>query len=286
MRRLQFSIISLLWFGLALVGAAEPKAVRVISQTVGSDELLLALAEPTQIAALSHLSRESAFSGSTEEAKAYPQLSKNCDMEGLLKYQPTLVLYANYSRVEMVTQARRAGLKVIVFEHYETIEDSYANLRLLARELGPDAEAKAERIVADCERRIANLRERLRGVKPVRVLSPSNYGIIPGDGTTFQDLCDHASAENVAATVGKLHGHVAAPNEQMLTWPVEKVVLSGDEVETPLALFRKLPPYQYMPAVREGRVALLKHYQLSCVSHRKIEGYEELARALHPECFK
>ena len=34
--------------------------VRVVSQTVGTDELLLALAEPEQVAALSHLARETA----------------------------------------------------------------------------------------------------------------------------------------------------------------------------------------------------------------------------------
>lgn len=269
------------WVQLAVAGP-----VRVVSQTVGTDELLLALAEPSQIAALSHLSRESAYSATAEEAKNYPQLSLNCDLEGALKFQPTLILCANYSRIELVTQARRAGLEVIVFEKYDTIQDAYNNLRLLARELGPSAEAKAERIIADGEARMLVLRERLKGVKPVRVLAPSNFGIIPGADTTFQDLCDHAGAENVAATCGKLRGNVPAPAEQMLTWPIERVVISGDNVEQALALFKKLPPYQYMSAVKESRAALLKHYQLSCVSHHKIEGYERLARELHPECFQ
>ena len=268
-----------------MVQAAEAGPVRVVSQTVGTDELLLALAEPSQIAALRHLAREAVYSATAEEAKNYPQLSPTCDLEGALKFGPTLILCANYSRVELVTQARRAGLKVIVFDKYRTIEDAYENLRLLARELGPEAEVKAERIVVDCERRIAELRKRLDGVKPVRVIAPSTYGVIPGDDTTFQDLCDHAGAENLAFTLGHLHGHAAQPNEQMLTWPVDRVVLSGDNVEKALAVFRTISPYQYMPAVKEGRVAMLKYYQLSCVTHYRINGYEQLARALHPERF-
>jgi iron complex transport system substrate-binding protein len=264
---------------------AEAGLVRVVSQTVGTDELLLALAEPSQIAALSHLSRESVYSAVAEEAKRYPQLTPNCDLEGALKYRPTLILCANYSRVELVTQARRAGLKVIVFEHYRTMEDAYENLRLLARELGPESEVKAERIVADCERRIADLRKRLDGVKPLRVIAPSTYGVIPGDDSTFQDLCDHAGAENLATTLGHLHGHDAPPNEQMLSWPIDRVVIPGDNVEEALAVFRKIPPYQFMPVVKENRAALLKHYQLSCVSHHRVEAYEQLARALHPEVF-
>jgi len=263
----------------------EPAAARVISQTVGTDELLLAVAEPSQVAALSHLAGKAEFSAVSEAARNYPQLTLNCDLEGVLKYRPTLLLCADYSRAEFVSQARRAGLKVIVLTRYRTMADAYENLRLVAREIGPEAEARAERVIADCERRVAVLRERLSGVKPVRVIAPSNYGVIPGDDTTFQDLCDHAGAENLAATLGGLHGHEAPPTEQMLTWPVDRLVVVGEVVADALVPFKKIPPYQYMASVKENRAVLLRHYQISCVSHHRIEAYELLARQLHPERF-
>ena len=262
--------------------AATP--VRVVSQTVGSDELLLALAEPEQIAALSHLATEAEFSAVAAEAKRYPKLARG-DAETILKFKPTLVLSANYSRPELIEQVRRAGVRVISFDHYATLEDAFANLRLLARELGGEAPARAERIVADCETRVRALAVKLAGVKPVRVIAPSTYGMIGGAGTTFQDKCDHAGAINLATTLGKLVGHQAPPNEQMLTWPIDMVVVAGDDLESALAPFRKLPPYQFMAAVREGHAALLKPYMLSSVTHHRVEGYEMLARALHPEVF-
>lgn len=268
---------------VGILRADTPK-IRVISQTVGTDELLLALAEPEQIAALSHLAEESVYSAVAEEAKRYPKLTQRGDVEGLLKFSPTLVLFANYSRAELVAQVRRSGVKVLVFDHYKSLEDAYGNLRLVARELG--AEAKAERLISECELRVKALRVRLRDAKPVRVIAPSTYGVIPGDDSTFQDLCDYAAAENLAATLGHLHGHEAPPNEQMLTWPIDRVVVAGDDAAAALAPFKTLPPYQFMSAVKEGRVALLKPYQLSCVSHHRIEGYEELARQLHPEAFR
>jgi len=269
---------------IALVAEAGP--VRVVSQTVGTDELLLAVADPSQIAALSHLAQEPAFSAVAAEAKKYPQLPKNCDLEGALKFAPTLLLCSDYSRAEIVAQARRAGMKVIVLTRYYTLQDAYDNLRLIARELGPDAEARAERVVADCEARVAKLRERLQGVKPVRVIAPSTYGVIPGDASTFQDMCDHAGAENLAFTLGKLHGHAAPPNEQMLIWPIDRLVLTGESLEAGLATFRKISPYQYMAAVREGRAVLIKPYLISSVTHHRVEGYEQLARALHPDKFQ
>jgi iron complex transport system substrate-binding protein len=266
------------------VGAAEP--VRVVSQTVGTDELLLALAEPGQIAALSHLSREPAFCAVTEQAKAYPQLNRHGDVEGILKFHPTLVLCADYTRSEVVTQLRRTGSRVLIIERYHTLPDAFANLRLLARELGPAAEARAERIVAEGEARVRTLRERLRGVKLVRVLAPSTYGMIPGYDSTFQDLCDHAAADNLAASIGKLRGHAASPNEQLLAWPIDRVVVGGTDLESALAPYRRLTPYQFMAAVREGRAVLLKPWMLSCVTHHRLDGYEQLARALHPEAFR
>ncbi|MDR1284174.1 MAG: ABC transporter substrate-binding protein [Opitutaceae bacterium] len=267
--------------------ASLAATARVVSQTVGTDELLLAVAAPEQIAALSHLAGDAAFSGVSGAVAngRFPLLSKNGDAESVLRHRPTLVLCADYSRVELVEQVRRSGVKVLIFGKYKTLDDSYANLRLLARELGPAAEARAERVIADCEARVAELRRRLAGVRLVRVIAPSTYGLIPGRDTTFQDLCDHAAGENLAATLGGLRGHDAPPAEKMLTWPVEMVVLPGDGVDAALAPFVTLPPYKFMAAVKKRRVALVESWQLGCVSHLRVQGYEKLAWSLHPARF-
>ena len=278
-----FRLLILLCLTLGLAHAAP--AMRVVSQTVGTDELLLALAEPAQIACLSHIAREPAFSAVAKEARAFPALDYG-DSETILRHRPTLLLSADYSRLELVEQVRRAGVKVIVITRYHTLEDAFANLRLLAAELGGRAPERAEAIIADCTRRVARLREKLRDVKPVRVIAPSTYGVIAGADTTFEDLCAHAGAINLATTLGGLRGHQPPPNEQMLTWPVDRVVVEGDDDASALAPFLKLPPYQYMPAVRERRMARIEPYMLSSVSHHRVEGYEMLARALHPEVFK
>jgi iron complex transport system substrate-binding protein len=99
-------------------------------------------------------------------------------------------------------------------------------------------------------------------------------------------MCDHAGAINLAATLGGLRGHQPPPNERMLTWPIDAVVLASDDVESALKPYLTLPPYQFMTAVKERRVALIAPYMLSSVTHYRVAGYECLARALHPELFK
>lgn len=267
---------------VACVRAAEP--VRVVSQTVGSDELLLAVAAPEQIAALSHLARDPEFSSVAREAAAYPQIALG-DAETVLRFRPTLALFADYSRAELVEQVRRAGVTVLVFDRYKTLDDAHANLRRLAALLGPEAAARAERVIADDETRLARLGERLAGAKPVRVIAPSTYGVIAGADTTFQDLCDRAAAENLAATLGGLRGHASPSTEKLLAWPVERVVIAGVSPEAALAPYKKLPPYRFMPVLREDRAAVIAPWMLGCVSHRRVAAYEALARVLHPERF-
>lgn len=275
---------SALLLGWVVTLAAAPSA-RVVSQTVGTDELLLAVAAPEQIAALSHLARDPDYSALAREAAAFPQIAVG-DAESILKHAPTLVLAADYSRAELIEQVRRAGVRVLIFDRYKTLEDAFNNLRRLATELGPEAVARAEAVIRDHRERLAQLQQKLKGRRPVRVICPSTYGVIGGADTTFQDLCDHAGAENLATSLGGLRGHEPPPSERLLTWPIEKVVLAGATRDEALAPFRKLSPYQFLPAIKEGRVALIEPYMLSSVSHFRVAGYERLARELHPEVFR
>jgi iron complex transport system substrate-binding protein len=274
----------------------------VVSQTVLTDEVLLAIGARAQIAALSHLSRDGRFCAVAEEARAVAQLPRDAGAEAVLRFRPDLVLFADFSRPELVAQLRRSGVEVYFFGKYDTLEDTYAGILRLAKKLGGDAPARAAQVVSDCRQREVALAKRLRGVKRVRVFSPSTYEIVPGDRTNFQDYCEHAGAENVAKSVGGLVGHCAAPVERMLGWPADKVVVTGEvaaasgkaavpalpsaaDVARALRPLRTLPSCRGLSAIREGRAALLLPWQVSCVSHHRVACHEFLARQLHPEVF-
>lgn len=253
--------------------------MRVVSQSVGTDELLLALAEPSQVAALSHIADDPRFSAVAAEAKAYPRITSG-DAETILKRRPTLVLFTDYSRPELVAQVKRAGARTWTFDRYATLADAHAALRSLAAALGGAAPARAERLIADGEARLTALARRLEGRPRVAALAPTTYGVLAGAGTTFDDLCARAGADNLAVTLGKLEGFARLPNEAMLGWPVDFFVVGGESGE-----FERTPPYPQMMARRKILVIRLEPWMLGCVSHRRIDAYEALARALHPEAF-
>ena len=288
--------------GFAVAGEGDNAAkkissARIVSQSVLTDELALAVAQSGQVVALSQLARDDNFSAISETARTYPQLPVRGTAESIMQHRPTLVLFSDFSRPELVAQVKRTGVAVLVFDRYATMEDTYANLRRLGAAIDPAAEEKSREVIAATEKRVAALAKKLAGRKIVRVIAPSTYGVIPGDGTNFQDLCAHAGAENLAASLGKMRGHSAPPAEQMLGWPIDRLVVAVPEnaarppfsaamVERAVAPFRQVPPYKFMAAVKEKRVALLQPWQMSCLSHHRVEAYEQLARQLHPEAFQ
>ncbi|MBS1766669.1 MAG: ABC transporter substrate-binding protein [Acidobacteria bacterium] len=263
---------------LAIAGAP----MRVVSQTVGTDEMLMALADPQQIAALSVLSRDPDFCSDSARAAKFPQLGAS-DAEAILRFRPDLVLMASFTKAETLAQIRRAGIPVLVMDHFDTLADTYADLRTIGKAVGhPD---RAEALIASLRARVSALDARLKGVAPVRVMAPSVYGYIAGRHTTFDDFCAHAGAVNVAAEAG-LDGHAPIPSERVLAWKVDLLVLEGFDRAAALKRLRETAPFKYMDAAKAGRFILFPEALLSTMSQHRVDAYETLARTLHPDRFR
>lgn len=254
---------------------------RVVSQTVGGDDLLMALAAPGQIAALSHLARDARYSPGAAQAVRHPAL-RDGSAEDILRFRPDLVLMASYTQAETVAVLRRAKVPVLLMERFERLEDLYANARAIGRALG--REARAEELIRKWEGRVADLARHLRGVSPVRVVAAGFYPFTAGQGTTFQDLCEHAGAVNVAAEAG-LVGHASTPTEAMLAWRVDWIVAPAEPGLDLKARLLELPPYKFMPALRKGRLLQMPGPLMAATSQARLDAYEWLARALHPSRF-
>lgn len=274
-------LIGLFTILLMTAGLAAAPPRRVVSQTVGTDELLLALAEPGQIAALSHLARDLSFSPVAGAAATIAVL-KDSDAESILRFRPDLVLVASYTRAETLVLLRKAKVPVLLFDRFESLEDTRRNIRTLGDALGrPQA---AVELLARMDARVQTLRKRLEGIRPVRVLAVSLQPYTAGADTTFQDLCDHAGAINVAAEAG-LKGHQPTPAEAVLGWRPEVLVASGEAPSIP-ARIAAILPYKHLQAARAGRIVMLPGALMSATGQHRAEAYEVLARLLHPQRFQ
>jgi iron complex transport system substrate-binding protein len=266
------------------LAASPPK--RVVSQAVGTDDLLLALADPSQIAALSHLAHDSLFAPDVAAARRYPTL-RGPSAEDILRFKPDLVLVASYSSPESVAILKKNGVRLFTLEKYETLDDVYASMRLLGDILGH--RQKAENLIATCRARVASLALALKGVKPIRVISAAEYPYISGSGTSFQELCDHAGAINVASEAG-IKGVVPTPAEKLLAWDIDMLVgqteqRQGESGPRLIERLKDAAPYRFLKAYKQGKVIEIPASLFLAASHHRIAAFEALAKALHPDRF-
>ena len=118
----------------APLGAEPAPAKQVISLNLCTDQLLMALADPGQIAALSPLARDPLLSNMAEEAQTFRIIKPRS--ETLLQIQPDLVLTAPYEHRltrQILTNHR---IEIMTMGFWTSLEAGKEQIRQLARRLG------------------------------------------------------------------------------------------------------------------------------------------------------
>jgi len=131
------------------VRAADPPS-RVVSINLCSDQLLLMLARPEQIASVSRMSLEPNSSFMAGSAANYPP--NDAMIEQLLGLNPDLVLASEFSPHPVIRILRHLGYRVETLPLSSNLEDIRRNIRHTAALLG--AGDKGERLVAEMDRRL------------------------------------------------------------------------------------------------------------------------------------
>jgi iron complex transport system substrate-binding protein len=147
MRRLARLGASLAIAMLAFAGTARADgAPRVLSLNLCADQLLLALADPAQIVALSRFARDDGMSAAAHEAQAFPSAAGG--IEAILRDKPDLVLAGPYDRPVTSGVLARQGIAVRIVPLWHGLAAGLAESRALAAVLGHSerGEALASRI--------------------------------------------------------------------------------------------------------------------------------------------
>jgi len=261
----------------------ERRPQRIASVTLGTDEILLDLVEPARIVALSIFADDPQNSNVVEKAKAVKARVAGY-AEQVLALAPDLIFVASYSKPEFLRLLQGAGLPVFKFQTFETIDQILANVETVGQAVGETEKAKA--LTAQARRRIEAVAKAVAGKPRPSVLSFS-YGWVAGRRTTVHDIIGAAGGRNYAADQG-IEGSREVPTEILLTWrPDYLLVLGpGNRRGAAQAAVEQRPALSALDAVREGRVLMMRSSRLSPVSHYVAQGVEDLARLLHPDCFK
>jgi iron complex transport system substrate-binding protein len=123
-------------FASLLVASA---AVRAASLNMCSDEYLLLLAKPSEIASVSRLSRDPADSTLWRLGQRFP--GNRGDLESALKTRPNLLITMGGSGRATTMIARKMGIRTLDLPFPGTTDDVARNMKLVANALGDEGRA-------------------------------------------------------------------------------------------------------------------------------------------------
>lgn len=264
-------------------GAGKTVAVplrpqRIVSQTVATDEILLAMLPPERLAALSNLSDDPRYSYCADKAGLVP--GRCGGAEAILQLQPDLIFVASYSRAELVELLSASGAPVYRFTRFGGFDDVKANIRALGEAVGEPAAAAG--LIADLERRLAALEERARRRRQrPRLVSFGASHFTAGAETTFDDLARVVGGVNVAAEQGVVGFRQISP-EQLVRWKPDYVVTSAEWGKEDEVRRRLLDDPATAAAVGHDprRIIVVESRALTTVSQHLADAAEHLEKRL------
>ena len=284
---LSFLILISLQMGTAEGGGlSDVSPKRIVSLTLGTDEILLSLVDSERILAVTDLAADPAVSNVSGRARPVPNKIKQVGIETIIALQPDLILAASYTSNDVIKQLEAIGFQLVRLELFSSIEGVKENIRRIAQAVGE--EEKGKTLIAKMEQKLQGVRRKVSTVEArPGVLPYSPEGWTAGSKTTFDEMIHLAGGKNLAAEAG-ITGHQKISLEVVIQLDPEIILLSAwqPDVDNFEQKILSHPVLKDVSAIKEKRVYALPEKYLTTVSHFIAEGVEEMARQLHPNLFK
>lgn len=274
--------------GTELLFSQKPQ--RIISLNVSADEILLDLVDNKRLVALSALSDDDGICSAADKAKNIKGRVYGNNIEGILIYQPDLVIIPDYDS-NTINALRSSDLKVYVYKTPSNMAEIFLFIKSLGEVTGENK--KAEQMAENLKQRLEKVRQTVNAAvhenEKLNVIMLSFNGPIGMKGT-FSDVCYYAGLKNCLADID-IPFQNKLSQEKMLelnpdiiitpSWDYSKQgnpeVFRNDIINNPL--------YKDIKAVKNNKVIRIKDNNLYSTSQYVVDAVEELAKKAYPELF-
>lgn len=186
-----------------LLGTAPPVATprhvpaRVVSLNMCADELVIALADRSQIAGLTEWARDPDLSFYADRARALPFTHRSA--EEVLRLNPDLVIGAPYRTKAVLAPLGARGVAMLDLPQTDGLAGTEATIQAVAGALGHPERGTA--LIAAIRADLARV-----GPPPGRGRTAAYYqrqGYLTGTGTLVDDMMRRVGLVNIAARLGR-----------------------------------------------------------------------------------
>ncbi len=273
--------------GLNGVVSIPAKPLRIITASVGHDEMTLALVPNERLIAVGGVTKNETYSNVAPLVQEKAEISR--DPEVIIAQSPDVVVTSPFFPIEVAEALTRVGIPVVQTELEQGPEARINAVLLMGYIYGTEERAWqfADEVTARYEALIAVTG--VREPKP-RVLALTQYSDslwVAGGRSTEGGVITAAGGLNAAEEAGitgnqttSLEGVIAmAPEIIIIPQPV---AFGAEEFRRSLLEHAALAE---VPAIRDGAVFVVESKHFTTLSYWNIRGAEELARMLWPDDF-
>lgn len=273
--------------GLNGIVSIPAQPVRIITASIGHDEMTVALVPLERLVAVGAVSKDPTYSNIAALLADKPEISR--DPETIIAQEPDVIVTSPYFPAEGIEALERVGIPVVQTALRHDSEAQLEAILLLGYIFGE--EERAAEFAAEVQQRHAALLA-VTDTKDVRpsVLALTRYSDqiwTAGEGSTEGSVIEAAGGVNAAAEAG-IAGNQTISLEGVIVMVPETIIIAQ-----PLAFgaaeFRddliNDPALAEVPAVKAGQVHIVDSKLFTTLSFWNIRGAEELARILWPDDF-
>ena len=273
--------------GLNGIVSIPAKPLRIITASVGHDEMALAIVPNERLVAVGGATKNETYSNIAHLVQEKAEISR--DPEVIIAQSPDVVVTSPFMAIEVVEALQRAGIPVIQTELEQGPEARINAILLMGYIYGEEERAWefADEVQARYDALVAVTS--VKDPKP-RVLALTQYADtlwVAGGSSTEGGVITAAGGLNAAEDAGitgnqttSLEGVIAmAPDIIIIPQPV---AFGAEEFRQSLLEHEALAE---LPAIRNGAVFVVESKHFTTLSYWNIRGAEDLARMLWPDDF-
>ncbi len=263
------------------------KPERIITASIGHDEVTLAVVPAARLVGVGAVSKDSTYSNVAQAVQDIAEVSR--EPETIIALSPDVVVTSPYFPAEGVEALSKAGIPVVQTELRNDPEARVAGILLMGYIYGE--EERAAEFAAEVRDRFESLVAVTRQMsdRPLVLAMTEFSGTlwVAGAGSTEGGVIEAAGGINAAAEAG-IEGNQTTSLEGVIAMNPEVIVIPQPVefgAEEFLASLFANEALSEIPAIRNDRVHVVESKLFTTLSHWNILGAEALAMMLWPAEF-
>lgn len=259
---------------------------RILAISPALQEIVMALAQPEQIVAVSPSSKNSPIPEIAQAAqKVKREVSEHPSTEEIVSLQPDIVLIPvvfSRDQADILTDMKLNVVPLGIPNGYEELK---ARILLIAETLG--LPGKGRELTGKMDQKLALIQEKNKGIqKPKLVIAYSINGAFGRKNGSFDNICKKAGAINGGGVVNLKQGeHLSKEQVVQLDPDVILCALSLQDSKIHQDILHD-PAFQNIKAVKNRQVFLIEDRHLSSVTQSFVDAVEAVSQLVYPELWE